>query len=247
MAKIDPEQERQRLAEFYAGQYDGELKKVASQAYDLTEIAKEVLRAEIAKRGLKVNFVEQAPVPVPKPTKPPEAGDPPKDESLVFSHAERDASPGNLGEPDELVKIRVYRDLPQALLAKGSLESAGIECILVDDNLVRLDWFYSYAIGGIKLLVNATDAAEAIQVLNQPIPEQMDVDGVGQYEQPTCPKCGSLDVNFRELDPATYLSLGGSLWGVFIPIPIHRRAWSCRSCDSEWEDDGAPAPSESAT
>jgi hypothetical protein len=42
-----------------------------------------------------------------------------------------------------LVTIRQFRDLPEALLAKGCLESAGIECFLRDDNLVRLDWFIS--------------------------------------------------------------------------------------------------------
>jgi len=51
MAMIDPEQERHRLAEFYAGQMDGELEQVAGQAYDLTELAREALRAELAKRG----------------------------------------------------------------------------------------------------------------------------------------------------------------------------------------------------
>src|SRR5438270_13413168 len=43
----------------------------------------------------------------------------------------------------ELVTIRKFRDLPDALLAKGSLESSGIECFLLDDNMVRLDWFIS--------------------------------------------------------------------------------------------------------
>src|SRR5258708_20476749 len=43
----------------------------------------------------------------------------------------------------ELVTIRQFRDLPEALLAKGSLESAGIECFLADENLGRLDWFIS--------------------------------------------------------------------------------------------------------
>jgi hypothetical protein len=37
MAKIDPEKERQRLAQFYAGQLDGELEKVAGEAYELSD------------------------------------------------------------------------------------------------------------------------------------------------------------------------------------------------------------------
>jgi hypothetical protein len=61
-------------------------------------------------------------------------------------------------EMRELVTVRQFRDLPEALLAKGSLESAGIECFLADENLVRLDWFISNFIGGIKLNVHAPDA-----------------------------------------------------------------------------------------
>ncbi|MFZ0537602.1 MAG: hypothetical protein WAM47_12090, partial [Candidatus Sulfotelmatobacter sp.] len=61
-------------------------------------------------------------------------------------------------EVRELVTIRQFRDLPEALLAKGSLESMGIECFLADENLVRLDWFISNFIGGIKLKVRVPDA-----------------------------------------------------------------------------------------
>ncbi len=52
MPKIGPEEERQKFAEYYARQIDGRLEKIASQAYELTDVAKEALRAELAKRGL---------------------------------------------------------------------------------------------------------------------------------------------------------------------------------------------------
>jgi hypothetical protein len=66
MASFDPEQERQRLAEFYSRQLDGELEKIARQAYELTAPAREALRAELAKRGLRVELAEP-PVVVPGP------------------------------------------------------------------------------------------------------------------------------------------------------------------------------------
>jgi hypothetical protein len=56
-------------------------------------------------------------------------------------------------EWDDLVVVRQFRDLPEALSAKGSLESAGIKGVLVDDNMVRMDWFISNLLGGIKLCV----------------------------------------------------------------------------------------------
>jgi hypothetical protein len=133
-----------------------------------------------------------------------------------------------------LLTIRQFRDLPEALLAKGSLESSGIECFLADENLVRLDWFISNFIGGIKLKVRAPDVASALKILNEPILEGLYVHGIGLYEQPRCPQCQSLDVNFQELDrPIAYISAF-----LRVPMPLQRPAWHCQSCDTEWEDDG---------
>ena len=133
-----------------------------------------------------------------------------------------------------VITIRKFRDLPEALLAKGSLESAGIECFLVDDNMVRLDWFISNLIGGVKLQVAAEDVAEATEILNLPTPETFEVEGSGVYQQPHCPNCNSIDVSFAELNkPVAY----ASAW-VGLPLPIHRKAWKCHACRVEWEDIG---------
>ena len=144
-------------------------------------------------------------------------------------------------ELQELVTVRQFRDLPEALLAKGCLESVGIECFLGDDNLVRLDWFISNFIGGIKLKVRVADAENAQQILDEPILEGLYVQGVGLYEQPRCPKCQSLDVNFQPLDrPIAFMSAF-----LRMPLPLQRPGWLCRSCDAEWEDDGISGGSES--
>jgi hypothetical protein len=230
MAKIDPEAERQRLVEFYSNQLDGELEKVAGQAYELTETAREVLRSELAKRGLTPRFVEEAPVLVKEDPKP-KPGDPPPLEP-------QEDLPEEEGELElrRMVTVRQFRDLPEALLAKGCLESAGIDCALVDDNMVRLDWFWSNLMGGVKLKVDPEDADSAIAILEQPIPQEFDVAGIGEYQQPHCPKCQSLDVTFKELNrPVTFLTV----W-LHVPIPVYRRAWRCHSCNVEWEDDGVP-------
>jgi hypothetical protein len=227
MVMIDPEQERRRLAEFYSQQMDGELEKVARQAYDLTDLAREALRAEMARRGLAVVFAECAPTaPAPSPL----PGDPPPETPML------EALPGGKLEMKEMVTIRKFRDLPEALFARGSLQSAGIECALLDDNMVRLDWFISNLLGGVKLQVRQEDAVIADEILHQPIPENFDVPGIGEYEQPHCPKCQSLDVNFQEVTPAAYVSAY-----LRVPIPFHRRAWRCHSCNVEWEDDEVDA------
>jgi hypothetical protein len=58
-----------------------------------------------------------------------------------------------------------------------ALDSAEIECFLVDDNMARIEW--SNLVGGIKLCVKQEDAEAALDMLEQPIPEEFDVDGVG--------------------------------------------------------------------
>ena len=207
---LDPEEkeeerrqeQRQRLAETYAGMTDAELQNLARRPESLTEVAWEALDDELEHRNLEL-LEEEAP----------EAR-----EEL---------------ELRELVTIRQFRDLPEALLAKGSLESAGIECFLADENLVRLDWFISNFIGGIKLNVRVADVENARKILDEPILEGLYVQGVGLYEQPRCPKCRSLDVNFQELDrPIAYMSAF-----LRVPLPVQRPAWRCHGCDAEWEDE----------
>lgn len=233
MARIDPEQEKRRLEEFYAAQLDGELEKVAGEAYELTELAREILRAQLASRGLAPIFVEHRPVVVPKQLEP-KPGDPPPEPA----NPEPDSIVGEL-ELRTMVTIRQFRDLPEALLAKACLDSAGIASVLLDANVVRLDWLLSNLLGGVKLRVEPTDAEAAVEILDQPIPEKIEVAGIGEYKQPHCPKCRSLDVSFEELNPIWF----ASLW-LNVPMPVHRKAWRCHFCNVEWEDDGLPSRGE---
>jgi hypothetical protein len=76
-------------------------------------------------------------------------------------HVEMEVDSGN-----KPVILRKYRDMPSAFVEKSVLEDAGIECFLQDDNVVRIDWFLSNAIGGIKLIVREKDAEEVEKLLN---------------------------------------------------------------------------------
>jgi hypothetical protein len=212
MAKIDPAGETLRLAALYAGMEDTELAEIVGDASSLTEIARQVLRAELARRGME-------PLPEIATPKTSDAREP---------------------IPPPPVMIRRFRDLPEASIAKSILDSAGIENYLADDNLVRMDWFYSNLIGGIKLFVREEDASEAKNLLDQGVPEKFDVDTPGEYEQPRCPKCQSFDVSFDGLDkPATYAALFVSL-----PIPFTNKGWKCRSCSHSWKEEVSPHPTE---
>ena len=212
MPVVDPGTEYRRLAEFYSGQMDGELEKVASEADQLTEVARAALHAELAKRGLRARLSEQPPEP-PAPK----------------SSRSREDEP----ERRDTVAIRVFREPPNALLAKSSLESAGIEVELVDSNVIGVGWLASNLVEGVRLLVKAEDAEAAREILEQPIPDAFEVPGIGEYRQPRCPRCQSLDVSIPEprnpfVQPHGLVLLAG---------PVYRWAWRCHSCHAMWEDD----------
>lgn len=62
----------------------------------------------------------------------------------------------------ELVTIRQFGNMSEALVAKGCLESAGIECFLADLNVTRIEWPISR---GVRLQVSLDDAATAAALL----------------------------------------------------------------------------------
>ena len=212
MAQMDWERERQRLARWYGGMEDPELQNIAARPESLTEVARQVLQAEMSRRGMP-------PLHDLGKSDPPTRSDPP-------------------------VMIRRYQDLPQALLSKSVLESAGIESFLADENLIRIDWFYSNLVGGIKLFVRAQDAEAADKILVQETPDKFDVEGVGEYQQPRCPRCQSLDVAFDELNKR--IAYGGMLLAN-LPIAVTSDHWKCHACGHEWEDGGEPVSAQKST
>ena len=113
-----------------------------------------------------------------------------------------------------LVTLHTFRDMPEALLAQGALTSAGIQSFLMDETTIRMDWLWSNALGGIKLRVDRIDAAAAAQILGQEIPAKFPVEGVGDFEQPRCPQCRSLDIAHKESG----------------------RIWTCQACGHKWQD-----------
>ena len=76
----------------------------------------------------------------------------------------------------------------------------------------------------------------AHEILSQPIPEELEVEGVGNYRQPRCPVCDSLEIAFEGLNEAVAYA---SAW-LGVPLPLHDRGWRCRACGHSWEDETPP-------
>jgi hypothetical protein len=78
-------------------------------------------------------------------------------------------------EDVKLVTLRRFRDLPEALVAKGLLDSAGVKCFLSDENTVRMDWLWSNALGGVRLWVREDDVTQAVELLDHDFSNEPEV------------------------------------------------------------------------
>jgi hypothetical protein len=133
----------------------------------------------------------------------------------------------------DLTTLRQYRDLSEAIVARGAIESAGIFCFLKDENLVRLDWQVSNFIGGIRLQVAAADVEAAEAILSQPIPSEFSMPDQPGYSQPRCPRCTSTDIRWERQGRKAALA---SLYLFSLPLPRGAESWHCNSCDLRWQD-----------
>ena len=133
----------------------------------------------------------------------------------------------------DLVTIRRYRDLSEAIVARAVIESAGIFCFLKDENLVRLDWQVSNFIGGIRLQVSANDVPSAEAILAQPIPEEINIPDQPGFEQPRCPRCNSTDIAWERQGRKAALA---SLYLFALPLPRGSESWTCSNCGLKWVD-----------
>ena len=132
-------------------------------------------------------------------------------------------------EQQKLVTIETFRDLGEALLAKGRLEAAEIDACLADENLVRMDWFLANAVGGIKLKVPEEQAEEAFRVLFT------DKYKVPAEDDPKCPKCGSGNISVVDPDKGFRLA---ALWAFALPTPrVEEVRWECAQCQAKWVEE----------
>lgn len=117
---------------------DLELQRLAEKPAELKETAREALRMEMEMRGLDIS---------------------------MFGIETVETEEHFNDEP--LVVVKRFRDMPEAAVARGLLESAGIPCFLADENIVRMDWLISNGVGQMRLLVRQSDLQTATELLAQ--------------------------------------------------------------------------------
>jgi len=236
MSEIDMGQEWRRLQDVYAGMSEEELQGVADDGFELTDLAKQALSAEISKRGLQV---------VVRLAQPPE-------DLQVQGPVDESFEPADLELSDVLFQIYGRND---AKWAKKILGRAGIPCYfgpdLVDDpNLLPASFD-----AGLKIMVRTDDFSRANQVLHQFFESR----GVQQEEGPDysahCPRCHSPEIVFQGLDceapskpsegfdneQTDYASEDDEAEESNEDEQRAENAkfcWSCDACGYRWTDDG---------
>jgi DNA-directed RNA polymerase subunit M/transcription elongation factor TFIIS len=212
MDTIDVSREWSRLQELYAGMAEEELAAVAEDGYDLTDIAKQALRAEISRRGLDIALNEVPPSP--------EADIP-----------ERLGNDFDAADLDLVTEFRVW-DVAEARRVKQALDAAFIPAYFGPGYIEKVDLLPPISEAGIEVRVRKSDRerarAAARDSLSPDAGSEKDVEYVVR-----CPKCHSEEIVLQsfEPDPSGDESPFNSTYH-----------WSCDACGHTWQDDGVRSP-----
>jgi hypothetical protein len=174
MDSIDQEKQWHELKETYGQMTEGGLCRVAEDAFDLTPIAQEALRAAIAERGLKIPLANTRPKPEPFG----EAGE--------TYDADRD-----------LVPVREVWSEAEARQIKEILNANFVAWCLGPENVLDLSDFKGSFAGGVEIKTLARDArrAQGILATYAPIEEsEEDREAENKKYVIVCPKCKSEEI-----------------------------------------------------
>ncbi len=173
---MDQLDEWQRLRELYARMNEGELEVVANEAYDLTDVARPLLKDEIARRGLQIQLRTERPKRGAAPVL-----------STAFDPSKLD-----------LVVARTFWTQEAAQNAKAFLADAGIPCYFGPDNVENIEDLKGGFDEGVDLTVREEDYSRVVATLAQLIPREPGSDD--EDLSVDCPKCHSPEIVFHDVD-----------------------------------------------
>jgi hypothetical protein len=94
---------------------------------------------------------------------------------------------------DHLVVVATFSFPHEAQIARANLESAGIPAVVENEHTVNMNWLYSNAIGGVRVLVPQTAVDDAMTILEADFSADLEAEYPSE-NTPTCPHCGSPDL-----------------------------------------------------
>ncbi len=132
-----------------------------------------------------------------------------------------------------LVILKSFTYLPEALLAKAQLESCQAPVFIKDQYIVDVHAWCSQAVGGVKLLVLESDVELARNILNE-FPETIDESNT---DNDCCPKCESQDVIYDQewgYKKRSWLTVISFLF-LSLPWLFKSKYFKCQSCGYHWK------------
>lgn len=142
---------------------------------------------------------------------------------------------------DKVVIVAEFVYPHEAHIAKGILESEGIESFLKDELTVQVNNFYSNAIGGVKLQVMETDRDNALRILKEsgiiedPSDKDKSPENLFTYSREfsrKCPYCHSTEIRRKRM-PGYMILFSILLLG--FPFPFLKKRYFCFDCSKEWK------------
>ncbi len=136
---------------------------------------------------------------------------------------------------ERLVTVNAFIMPYEADIARSLLESEEIPAFLMDYHTIYIKWFYSIALGGIKLQVHKNDFALANEIIQSALLEGQHQ--TSEYSEGVCPNCSSIKtapvVLGRRWAVLTWLIVG-------IPLVWPWIRLRCSECGSTWRDINRP-------
>lgn len=118
----------------------------------------------------------------------------------------------------------------EAQIARASLEAAGIPAFIADEHTINMNWLYSHALGGVRVMVAPEHEGVAREILATDY--SADVDEAFGIEEPACPECGATSVTpyTKGKRPAfiVFLLLG-------FPLFFYQHGLKCEKCGTFWK------------
>jgi hypothetical protein len=175
---IGDAEQYQALAALYDSYGDRELVDLARGIADLTEMAQDVLKSELQRRGLKI-----------APASEPVQARVLTDEDLLDMRSYAALAPVEC--------IFEYEEERAASAAYYALLREGIESIVVSASDTRSDN------RGPRVVVIPKDAERAAAILSQPLADELPTaeEETAIFDLPTCPACGGQETLLESVDP----------------------------------------------
>lgn len=119
----------------------------------------------------------------------------------------------------------------EAQIARASLDAAGIPAFIADEHTINMNWLYSNALGGVRLLVPRARFQEAKALLEADFSDQFELEPA--VEPVVCPNCAShaIEAHTQGKKPAflVFLLLG-------FPLFFYRHGLRCIDCGTFWKN-----------